>query len=208
MDPSDTGVAIPSRCQQCDRPLKSLVVCGECHTVNPAAQELDHFTFFGLSRRFDIDEEALQKRFIAIIRDIHPDFHGHSSPEFQALAVRLSAQANEAYKVLMDPLLRAEYLLQQAGGPDSTENKGVPDGFLPQIMMLREEIEEAKVNDDKEELQALAGQIGQRYESLAARIAELAMLVAESPDAQTRERLRVNLNAMTYIRNLREQVAS
>ena len=208
MDPSDSGVAIPSRCQQCDRPLKTLVVCGECHTINASAQELDHFTFFGLSRRFDIDEQALQKRFMAIIRDIHPDFHSHSSPEFQALAVRLSAQANEAYEVLKDPLLRAEYVLQQAGGPGSAENKNVPDGFLPQIMMLREEIEEAKANNDKEELQALAGQVGERFEGLAARIAELAALVVESSDAQTRERLRVNLNAMMYVRNLREQIAS
>ena len=45
-------------------------------------------------------------------------------------------------------------------------------------------------------------------EGLAARIAELASLVVESPDAQTRERLRVNLNAMTNVRNLREQIAS
>ena len=186
MDPSDSGVAIPSRCQQCDRPLKTLVVCGECHTINASAQELDHFTFFGISRHF----------------------HSHSSPEFQALAVRLSAQANEAYEVLKDPLLRAEYVLQQAGGPGSAENKNVPDGFLPQIMMLREEIEEAKANNDKEELQALAGQVGERFEGLAARIAELAALVVESSDAQTRERLRVNLNAMMYVRNLREQIAS
>ncbi|MHC3910573.1 Fe-S protein assembly co-chaperone HscB [Achromobacter marplatensis] len=65
-----------------------------------------------------------------------------------------AARANEAYRVLRDPLLRARYLCEQAGIDLQTEsNTSMDTAFLMQQMTWREMLDDAR--DDADALTAL-----------------------------------------------------
>jgi molecular chaperone HscB len=191
----------PVKCASCQRPMDSPVCCQACHTLYPVDTSEDHFRLFGLPRQYDVDLAELHKRFLAISRNIHPDLFGVQTTEMRNLALRLSAQVNEAYETLKDPVLRAEYLLESAGGKSSAADKSAPGDLLAEVMFLREDIEEAKANDDTEALAELRARI------LARRTTTLEKVTAfcerlEEPSDEVRRNLRRQLNAVKYLNNL------
>jgi molecular chaperone HscB len=191
----------PAKCQSCQRPLDSPVCCNACHTLYPVDTSEDHFRLFGLPRRYHIDPTDLHRRFLAISRNVHPDLFGTQAPEMRNLALRLSAQINEAYETLKDPLLRAEYLLESSGGKSSAADKSAPGELLAEIMMLREEIEEAKAAADTETMTSIRAHIDARRHAVHATVMSLAEHLDEPSDA-VRSDLRRQLNAMKYLNNL------
>src|SRR5205085_2031432 len=117
----------------------------------------DHFAFFGLPRTFDLDEAALERSFLELSRLLHPDRQiARKAPESadarRLRALALSANMNAAYDALRNPLKRAEYLVRLAGGVGPEKDKRTPEGFLPEMLELREELEEAKSAFDRERL--------------------------------------------------------
>ena len=115
MDPT-TEKSFPSKCAHCEKPMSKPPVCDFCNSLNPIPALMDHFTLLGLPRQFDISEEELHRKFIALNRHAHPDFHGGESPEVQELSLRVSAAVNDAYRTLKDAATRAGYLLELLGG--------------------------------------------------------------------------------------------
>jgi len=60
-----------------------------------------------------------------------------------------AARANEAYRQLRDPLLRARYLCEQAGVDLQTEsNTSMDVSFLMQQMQWREMLDDARTDPD------------------------------------------------------------
>ncbi len=181
--------------------MDSPVFCGSCSTLNPVDSSEDHFRLFGLPRRYAIDPDDLHRRFLSISRNIHPDFFQGQAPEMRNLALRLSSQVNAAYRTLKDPLLRAEYLLESSGGQSLADDKSVPENLLHDVMMLREEIEEAQTGGDVKALAAIREQIESRQITTQARVAALCERLDEQSD-DVRAELRRQLNAMRYLANL------
>lgn len=105
----------------------------------------DHFSLFGLPARFDIDTQALERAWRAVAAQVHPDRYATASPAERRVAMQWSARANEAYRQLRDPLLRARYLCEQAGVDLQTEsNTAMDPAFLMQQMQWREMLDEAR----------------------------------------------------------------
>jgi molecular chaperone HscB len=180
--------------------MDSPLFCGSCHTLHPP-DGLNFFQIFELSARFDLDEAELRRRYLRSSRAIHPDHHG-ACPAAAALSLRTSARLNEAYRVLNDPLSRAEYLLELTGGKSSATDKSVPQEVLTQTLVLREEIEEARLEGDTERLQTASAE-ARRLRDQALEVAtELArQLPATEP---VRQQLRQKLNAVKYYQKLFE----
>lgn len=191
----------PAKCSSCQRPLDSPVCCNNCHTLYPVDTAEDHFRLFGLPRQYPLDPADLHRRFLAISRNIHPDLFGTQAPEMRNLALRLSAQINEAYETLKDPILRAEYLLESSGGRSSAVDKSAPGELLAEVMMLREEIEEARARGDAEALDSIRVRIDARRKNVHATVTGLAARLGESSE-DVRTDLRRQLNAMKYLNNL------
>src|SRR5215467_9365396 len=94
----------------------------------------DYFEVFGLSRKLQLDEEELRRRFYALSRRHHPDFHQQAGEREQAAALASSALVNRAYRALRDPIARVEYLIaleegrrdeaQAADGPPRGDARG------------------------------------------------------------------------------------
>ncbi|KAF8078619.1 hypothetical protein FPV67DRAFT_1465846 [Lyophyllum atratum] len=66
----------------------------------------------------------------------------------QDIAQALSARINEAYQCLLNPLSRAEYLLEQHHVPISETDQVDDIEFMSDIMQARETIEEAEDGDE------------------------------------------------------------
>lgn len=122
--------------------------------VNPSASELadlhppgaDHFALLGLSRRFDIDAEDLERRYLDLASKVHPDRFAGADHAHLRRSMEASAAVNEAYRVLRDPVKRAEYLCRLGGlDLDSTDpHHGAPhmdQTFLLEMIERRETLE-------------------------------------------------------------------
>jgi len=195
------GQNIPAKCLNCQAALTSPLVCDGCHSLNPPPPGIDYFTLLGLPRTYLIDEKKLHCSFLAIARGIHPDRFVGASDQDRSLATRLSAELNQACDVLSDPVRRADYLLELAGGPSAAEVREVPDGFLAEVMTLREEIDQAKTAGNNDALLGHRESITDRGEQTLRQIADLAESSADL-DEPNRKDLRRLLNSMKYYDNL------
>lgn len=105
----------------------------------------DHFSLFGLPARFDLDAQALESAWRTVASQVHPDRFATASPAERRVAMQWAARANEAYRQLRDPLLRARYLCEQAGVDLQTEsNTSMDTAFLMQQMTWREMMDDAR----------------------------------------------------------------
>ena len=133
--------------------------CAECGHVQPA-EPTDYFSFFGLPRRLELEEEALESEFYALSRKLHPDVYSRASTREQAWSLEKTSQLNDAYRTLKDPISRTEYLLmlegiqleeqsktatEQARASGVDKKQTVPAELLEEAFELNMLLEEAKL---------------------------------------------------------------
>ncbi|KNY09078.1 co-chaperone HscB [Achromobacter piechaudii] len=132
----------------------------------------DHFSLFGLPARFDLDAQALETSWRAVAAQVPPARYATASPAERRVAMQWAARANEAYRVLRDPLLRARYLCEQAGVDLQTEsNTSMDTAFLMQQMTWREMLDDAR--DDAEAMTALRAELDEARVSMRATLKRL-----------------------------------
>ncbi len=156
----------------------------------------------GIERVFALDEDKLRAAFRAVSRNIHPDRFSGQPPEVVAMATRLSAEMNQAHATLKDPVRRANYMLELAGGPSAAEVRDVPGNLLAEVMMIREEIEEA----DAAALDGLRQSVKARRENAIRQIAESADRL-DTADDDTRKGFRTLLNSIKYLDSILAELA-
>jgi molecular chaperone HscB len=201
---SSTTKTVVVKCAACDGPMASPVFCDHCRRLYPA-ESLNHFELLGLKPTYDVDPADLRRRYLRVSRGVHPD-HLQEQAADPAAGLRVSAQLNEAQRVLRDPVLRAEYLLELHGGKPASEDRRVPEGVLAKTMLLREEIDEARAHSDTDALGACRQTIQQSVDDTLAEITQLAGALPGN-EAQ-RDALRAALNAMKYYQRLQSECAS
>lgn len=197
-------VAVPTKCNTCEALAQTPMVCQDCHQLLAHVQGANYFELFGLPRSYEIDARELARKYLAISKNIHPDRFASGDPQMQSFALRASAAVNRAYEVLGDPRHRAEYLLESAGGQSAVQDKRVPADLLGRVMMLREEMEDAKAGGDRAALERIRGGVSRDREGTLAIIGKLC---ADLPGgrSETRDELRRQLNALKYLDNLLAQ---
>jgi molecular chaperone HscB len=205
MEPDTERMASPAKCSTCQILCEAPFACEDCHELLAHVQGANYFELFGLPRAYQIDAGLLEERYLAISRNIHPDKFATAGEEMQAFALRASASVNSAYDVLRDPLHRAEYLLESVGGKPAAQDKRVPQDLLMQVLMLREELEQAKANDDRPALEGLRVLATQRKQAAERQIAVLCRDLGTA-STQVKDDLRLQLNAMKYLNNLLAQM--
>jgi len=196
----------PAKCLKCNGDLASPIVCGGCQTLYPPPQSADYFDLLGLQRRYAIDEAQLAAAFRAITRYIHPDRFAAQTDEVRTLSTRLSAELNRAVSVLRDPVQRAAYLLELAGGPSAVEVRDVPGEILTEVMTLREQGDAARSASNTEAIRRLRTTVEARRDQIMGHIADKA---AQLPDCADDEKkaLRRLLNSVKYFENLCAELA-
>ncbi len=107
------------------------------------------FSILGLDASFLIDLNQLESAYFAAQRQFHPDrFIGKSEAE-RLKAAQASADANKAYRILKDPLTRAQHLLALQGVIVGMDHDSVKpsQALLMEVMELREIPPDAKTLD-------------------------------------------------------------
>ncbi|MGH6623721.1 MAG: Fe-S protein assembly co-chaperone HscB [Burkholderiaceae bacterium] len=117
----------------------------------------DHFELFQLAPRFALDASELDRAYQDVQSRVHPDRFASRSPAERRVAMQWAARANEAYRTLKSPLLRAAYLCERAGVPIEAEtNTAMAGDFLTQQLEWREALEAAGAARDDAALARLA----------------------------------------------------
>ena len=132
----------------------------------------DYFSLFGLPARFGLDEQALERSWREVAAKVHPDRYATASAVERRVAMQWAARANEAYRQLRDPLLRARYLCEQAGVDLQTEsNTTMAPAFLMQQMEWREMLDDAR--RDPAAAAALKTELDAAHDGMRRQVCEL-----------------------------------
>lgn len=137
-------------CWSCHGPASPVTLfCATCGAIQGPGG-LNHFARLQLAQEFEIDTDALDRRYFERQRLLHPDRFATRSPKERALSQQQATAVNEAYETLKDPLRRADYLLHLRR--DQTTPEGChlvnDQGLLTEALELREALAEAETPDD------------------------------------------------------------
>jgi len=163
----------------------------------------DPFKVLGLTANFRISREEVETAYLARSTQIHPDLATGNED-----AARQMAGLNLARRILVNPESRAEAVLNSFGGPTAAQERSLPEGFLAEMMDVRERIEAAMAESPDQARstwdQWSRQQRDRAIESVAALFDE-----ASTSDCSRTELLRavrIRLNAWRYIERLFEQL--
>jgi molecular chaperone HscB len=163
----------------------------------------DMFDILGVPARFDLDAGEIERAYLARSARLHPDVASGDSD-----AARGMAELNRARRVLGDAERRADALLVRLSGPRREEEKGLPAGFLMEMMEVREAVEAAIASGGAAERAKWEAWAEERRREAIAEVGGMFAAVGTEP-AEHREALRairVRLNAWRYIERLIEQL--
>lgn len=162
------------------------------------------FELFDLPVQFALDLTALSQRYLALQKALHPDNFSSESEQQQRLALQKSAQINDAYQLLKDPISRAEAMLNIALAQQSNPETTMQDmTFLMQQMQWREELESIEQQLDEKSgilLENLQDEVSAEQERL---LTELATLIEQQQWSEVKS----IIDRLKFIRKLQQEIA-
>jgi len=152
------------------------------------------YGLFGLEPRFDLAPASLEARFRERSRELHPDRNPSAAPAERAQAMIRTRALNDAYQILRRPERRAEHLLARAGLVIGDHERLDPR-FLAEILELREQLAEARLDRRLDEVARLEASMRARH---ATHLAALAPLFAIG-DADALAAIKQHLITLRYV---------
>ena len=104
---------------------------------------LNYFEIFGIEAQITIDIEHLNKKYLTLQAEFHPDKFVNASNLEKSMATRISTYINDAYNTLSDLVERVDYILQINNYSKEEHTTFKNTNFLTDQMMLSEKIENA-----------------------------------------------------------------
>lgn len=120
---------------------------------------MDYFEWFGIDRKYYLDQSILRKAFLEKSRELHPDKAGDNDE-----GIQMAGYNNLAYVALKDDKSRLEYILQLEGILVKDEKPILPQHFLMEMMDLNMEIEDARESNDMAAIDKLKVQVSAEQE--------------------------------------------
>ena len=162
---------------------------------------MNFFEVFDLPRRLAIDGDELQRRFYALARRTHPDFHQAAPTAERAAVEERAALVNAAYRTLRDPVARADYLVRLEEGRSTKEGSEArpkaPPALLAEMFEIQEALAEAKAGPlDDAARAALVEQRDRLRERHAAEETRLRGALAEGWDSASEAERPAALSAL------------
>jgi molecular chaperone HscB len=161
----------------------------------------DPFATLGVPRRFTLPAAELEQRHRDLSRVLHPDRHVSAPPAERRAALERAVAVNDAYRLLRDPLARAQSLLALCGVAIADGDRA-PPAVLLEVMELRESLDEARGRPER---------VAPLRAAVARRIADEERAIAEvfdregAPDAAGLARARDAAVKLRYYRRFEEE---
>ena len=194
-------------CHTCETTLVSRLFCFSCNALQPFPREIDFFEVLGFPVSFELKSAELEERYQQLSLELHPDFYGSAPEAEQLLSETASAILNTAYKTLLEPTLRAGYLLHLLAKKQQLDERSLPEGFLAEMFFLQEELDELLDSVNSVELSSMYDDLQNRKKDIEADFAPLFKKHEDHPeDSGILQKLQTNLNAERYLRRLLERI--
>jgi len=166
---------------------------------------MDPFVTLGIARSFDVDLAAVEKVHRELSRALHPDRYLGASATERRAALSKAVEVNEAWRIVRDPIRRAEALLALRGlkvGEDGRGPKPDPE-FLMEMLEQREALSEAKAAQDLTGAMRMAGAIELRMAEV-----ERSMSQAFASESAPLEELAVQVGKLRFYRRFLDEVSA
>ncbi|MEO7110384.1 MAG: Fe-S protein assembly co-chaperone HscB [Polyangiaceae bacterium] len=118
---------------------------------------MNPFEILGIDARYDLDLRAVEKRHRELSVALHPDKFASDGASARREAIERASQVNEAWRIVRDPVRRAEALFAVAGIKVGETNEPKSDqAFLMDMMEMRETLSDARDSNDLAKIRSLA----------------------------------------------------
>jgi molecular chaperone HscB len=155
-------------CWSCEKNAGDGMLCAGCGAVQPPDRTADYFRVLGLPRKFEVNVDDLERRYKEMTKVLHPDRFARADGRARRASLERSVQLNLAWRILSQPVSRAEYLLslegielgepagsKKSGEADSRSTQPVDTALLVEVMELREALAEARARADSAKVASL-----------------------------------------------------
>jgi molecular chaperone HscB len=133
---------------------------------------IDPFALLGLPRRFDLDLPAAEKTHRELSRALHPDRYASAGATERREALTKAADVNEAWRMVRDPVRRAEALFALSGVEVGETKEPKPDPeLLMEVLEKREALSDAKAAHDVAKVRALAEEVSEQEKKVESELA-------------------------------------
>lgn len=171
---------------------------------------MNPFEALGIEARYDLDLKEVEKRHRELSVALHPDKFAAVGPSARREAIERAARVNEAWRIVKDPVRRAEALFELAGIKVGETNEPKTDqAFLMDMMEMREALAEARDEKNLGKIRALADDAEKREKAVKEAIS---LAVARAPSAQIDKHLLVSalpkLGELRFYRRMLEDVSA
>jgi molecular chaperone HscB len=139
-----------------------------------ASSSKSYFALLELPEHFALDPSELERRYREKSRHWHPDRFSRAPASERAAVLQRATELNEAYRTLRSDGKRAEYLLKLHGVDvsDETKKPALDPMFLAEILELREELADARVEADTARLASIKARIDAERHQLAVKLTD------------------------------------
>ncbi|AKU99209.1 Chaperone protein HscB [Labilithrix luteola] len=174
---------------------------------------MDPFALLGAPRRFDLDLSVLEKTHRELSRALHPDKFAQASASERRAALEKAANVNEAWRIVRDPIRRAEALFTVAGIKvgETNEPKASP-AFLMDVLEEREALAEARTAKNMAKVRSLGEKMEGRSKEAERKLArgiETAFAGREeTPDRATLETVLPVLGELRFYKRFLDEVSA
>ncbi|HEY5146039.1 MAG TPA: Fe-S protein assembly co-chaperone HscB [Polyangiaceae bacterium] len=173
---------------------------------------MDVFATLGIAPAFDVDLAAVEKVHRELSRALHPDKYIGASPSERRAALTKAVEVNEAWRVVRDPLKRADALLSLASlaGLRSVSEEGAPKAdpeFLMDMLEQREALSDAKAAKDLEAVRRLASAIEARVRGVE-QVLSAGFKVGTSASAADLSGLALKVGELKFYRRFLDEVSA
>jgi Fe-S protein assembly co-chaperone HscB len=120
--------------------------CSTCHKIQELKPLKDAFALLNLQPDFNIDLKTLESNYLKLTQALHPDRFSQASTREKLFATQQTAQINDAYSKLADPVERGYHLMRLKGfsGLLANEITTHDPELLMEVMEAREALEYAE----------------------------------------------------------------
>ncbi len=131
---------------------------------------MNFFQFYEIPVSFTLDENALKKKYYALSRQYHPDFHTHENETEQEHILEMSTLNTRAYKTLSDFDERVKYILELKGLLKESEKQEIPNAFLMEMMDINESVMDLQMDFDLEKYKQTSNEVREMQNNLFAEV--------------------------------------